>query len=195
MENCPQHPVVALQFNLGAAPRSNQKQKAPSTSVKQGNGVSVHVGRHLIYQYLKQSIISDPAFIASQDELSNVDVEAIRKALHERSRSSGGTYECTAWHCHKEGKEALPQGKKAALLYDKTVMTYDKANTLVEDDFFNPRDNRAQRLFARLDGGLFLHAPSKRFIVAVSYHGEKNGSKDDEKKTYILGRGRRLSLR
>src|SRR5271167_1796909 len=114
MDNCPLYPVVALQFNLGTAPRSNRKQKAPSTSVKQGDGVSKYVGRYLIYQYLKQSIISDPAFIALQDELSNVDVEAIRDILHERSRRCGGTYKCAAWHCHKEGKEALPQGKKAA---------------------------------------------------------------------------------
>src|SRR5947207_14593454 len=153
MENCPLYPVIALQFNLGAAPRSNRKKQAPSsTSVKKRHGVSKHVGRHLICQYLKQIIISDPAFVALQDGLSNVEVEAIRDVLHERSRSSGGMYKCAAWQCNKDGKDALPQGKKAALLYDTTVMIYDMA--LVEDDFFDPGDSRAQKLFTRLDGGL-----------------------------------------
>jgi hypothetical protein len=192
MENYPRHDVVALQFNLGAA----RKPKGPSTYVKQ---VSKHVGRHLIYQYLKQSIIPDPAFIALQDELSNVDVDHIRDVLHECRRKPDDKceldeiYKCAAWHGHKDGKDALPPGKKAALLYDTKEITYDTENPLVEDDFFDPRNYRAQRLFNRLDGGLFLHKPSQRFIVAVSYHGEKNDTKD-EKKAYIWGRCRRVSF-
>ena len=192
MEDQPKHPLIALQFNLGAAPKPNRKPTTASRLREQSpgdgeRGISVHIGRHLICEYLRQSIFPDPAFIALQDDPSNVDVEAIRDVLHKRPSSCGAVYECMAWHCNESDKKTLPTGKKAALLYNESVLICDKANRLAKDDFFYRRDAKAETLFKRLDGGLFLHEPSKRFIVAASYHGEKNGVTDDEKKEYALG--------
>ena len=153
--------------------------------------MSVHVGRHLIYEYLKQSIIPDPAFIALQDEPNNVDVAAIQDALQQRRRSGGATYKCAAWHCNEDrGKNVLPAGKKAALLYNENVLVCRKGSLLAQHDFFYRSEHKAELLFKRLDGGLFLHKPSKRFIVAVSYHGEKNGYSDADKKECISGMAR-----
>jgi hypothetical protein len=160
----------------------------------------------LISEYLNQSIIPDPAFIALQDESSNVDIEAIQNVLQQRRRSDGATYKCVAWDCKEDTekevvpagkkevvpagkKKVVPAGKKAALLYNENVLVYDEESILAKDDFFHRRYTKAELLFNRLDGGLFLHKPSKRFIVAVSYHG-KNACPVDEKKEFISGMAR-----
>lgn len=189
-DDTPEYPLVALQFNLGAAPRRSPKQNSEGTrgepiSVEgEGGRVSTHIGRHLICEYLKQSLFHLPAFVALQDDPSNVDVLSIRDVLDERMGSQTG-YKCVAWHYNKEG--ALPAGKKAALLYDSTLLIHDTENALSEEDFFHGKDSKARRLFKRLDGGLFLHRPSDRWVVAVSYHGEKNDSKEVERKEYLSG--------
>ena len=117
--------------------------------------MSVHVGRHLICEYLKQSIIRDPTFIALQDYPSNIYVEDIRDALQESKGNCGAVYKCLAWHCNEGNRDALPSGKKAALLYNERALICDKEKALAKNDFFNGRDTKSDNLFKRLDGGLF----------------------------------------
>jgi hypothetical protein len=193
-----EHPLVALQFNLGAAARPSQKRQSGATSEDvddEGGSVSIHVRRHLICEYLKQSLNELPAFVALHDGLSSEDVYSVRDILDER----GGAYECVAYYNLKDidgERKKLPPGKNAAaLLYDSNLLIHDTDNALNEDDFFHGRDSKAKRLFKRLDGGLFLHNPSNRWIVAVSYHGEKKDAKDYERKEYISGKNLLVSLR
>jgi len=186
MGDHPTHPLVVLQLNLGAATRPTPKAKSPTTSVDQSSGdgegnVSKHVRRHLISEYLKQSIFSpDPAFIALQDNFTKPDIDSICDAMKERPGTSGATYEWIPFD----------RQKKAALMYDTSVMIFDEDCRIEEDDFFRgdeSRDMKAQKLFKRLDGGLFQHESSKEFIVAVSYHGRKKDCPNTVKREYIAG--------
>jgi hypothetical protein len=171
MGNLQEHTLIALQLNLGAKKRSN------------GGYVSKHIGRYVISQYLEQSIIFDPAFIALHDDFSTVDAESIRDAFKTRTQQSDVTY-------HSIRGEPLKPKPNALLLYNTSIMTYDSNITLEKDDFFigrgKGRDTKARKLFERLDGGLFQHEQSKQFIVAVSYHGEHTQS-SDEKKDNVFG--------
>lgn len=192
MENYKEHPLIALQFNLGAAPKRNQKRQSGTTSkepipVETENGtafVSRHIGKHLICEYLKQSLVDLPAFVALQDNLSSGHIRSIRDALDGSLGIEKG-YNCVA--SLRDEKAGLPSGKTAALLYDSTLLIHDAESALKDHDFFHGRPAKAKRLFKRLDGGLFLHIPSNRWVVAVSYHGEKNDSKEVERKEYISG--------
>jgi len=181
MEEHEEHYLVALQFNLGAAPVIRRKQTSAATSADQiPSNVSKHVGRHLISQYLQLTTITDPEFIALHDTFSNEDVKSICEALKGRPTSNHGTYESVNEN----------QGRKTAcLLYNSNLVTHDTNSLLAEDDFFVERDaGEAFKLFKRLDGGLFQHKKSRQFIVAVSYHGEKTESRDSEKKDNLSGR-------
>lgn len=179
MEGHVQHSLVALQFNLGAAPGRKQTSAAVTGDQIPGT-VSRHVGRHLINQYLQQTTIPDPAFIALHDVFNNEDIKTICEALKGRPTNGDGTYESVVKN---------PGRKTACLLYNSNIVTFDKNSLLAEDDFFVESDAGEElRLFKRLDGGLFQHNESKQFIVAVSYHGEKKESRDIEKKDNISGR-------
>jgi len=176
MGNDPEYPLIGLQLNLGGA--SKRRSSASSDQVLR-DSISVHVRRYLICQYLKQSIIPDPAFIALQDKFNDVDVAEIREALQQRRTSSCATY-----------KRAVSDGnvqKEAALLYDENVLVYDDETLLAQDDFLNREEANAETLLKRFEGGLFLHKPSKQFIVAISHHGENNGSTHENRKESIRG--------
>ena len=188
MENHQNHALVALQFNLGAASRSRRKRTSEPISGEQiaadGEGtVPIHIGRHLISEYLEQSIFPDPVFIALHDRVTKVDAKTICDALKERETNHGAVYEY----------EPFNKEDTAALLYNSSVVIYDRNNALKMEDFFNESDTKAAKLSKRLHGGLFQHEASKQFIVAISYHGE-NDLTDKDKKDYISGR-RRLSSR
>src|SRR5271168_3762267 len=97
MENFQEHTLIALQLNLGAAAKSTPKQNPATPSADQGSAadggtVSVHVGRYVINQYLEQSIMFDPAFIALHDDFSGVDVKSICDTFKTRTQESDVTY-------------------------------------------------------------------------------------------------------
>lgn len=174
MENLQEHTLIALQLNLGATARSTRKRN----SDPDGSNVSKHIGRYVISQYLEQSFIFDPAFIALHDDFSGVDVKSICDAFKTRTQKTVVTY-------HSIEGDQLKTKQNALLLYNTSVTTLDSNVPLAEDDFFmgqgKGRDTKARKLFERLDGGLFQHEQSKHFIVAVSYHGENTMSYDDKK--------------
>jgi hypothetical protein len=172
MANSQQHNLVALQLNLGGARKS--KRAGPNTT-NEARDVSKLVSRYLINQYLKQSIIFDPAFIALHDVPNGEDTKSVREAIVERTETKKGTY------------LSVTSVKTAVLMYDSYAVEYDANRPLVEDDFFAKSDIKARKLFKRLDGGLFFHKQWNRWIVAVSYHGEKTESRADEKKENVIG--------
>jgi hypothetical protein len=141
-------------------------------------GVSKHVGRYLVHEYLSHSVFPKPAFITLQDDFTQPDIESISEAMKKRPTGDIAEYSSTSKN----------QGKEAHLLYNEGVFIYDKYNSLSEDDFICGSDVKRQNLFNRLHGGLFQHKSSKQFVVAISYHRENNESKNDEKKEYVSGK-------
>lgn len=187
MESFEDYDLVTLQFNLGAASMPVKKSKRSSEPSGENNStdgqvcVSKHVGRYLVHKYLSHSVFPNPAFIALQDGFNDKDVESICEAM--KKRSTGDIAEYLRTPTNQEKKDL-----KALLLYNNDVFIYDTDNCLSEEDFFCGSDVKRQRLFNRLNGGLFQHKVSKQFVVAISYHGQKKDSKNDEKKEYVSGK-------
>ena len=183
MGNRQEHSLVMLQFNLRAGSITNQRQKSGANLKDESsypkNKVPVHVGRYLIFQYLLQSRIPDPGFIALQDQITSKDVENLCDALTERSTNKTNIY---------ESRKTQNGKKEALLLYNTNLMIYDESRPLKEGDFRYRSDVKAIELFQRIDGGLFQHKSSECYIVAISYHGENTDSTDAEKKICISRR-------
>jgi hypothetical protein len=141
------YPLVALQLNLshGSRPRNG-----PTPATKD-------CSRFIIREYIKRTRtdrLPRPALIAVHDNATKPDRANIMSAFNERHQQGGGRY---------NGLD--PNGKTdVGLLHDPAILRK-------QDACLTPGDFESHEIFSRIAGGLFQHIDSRRFIVAISYHG------------------------
>jgi hypothetical protein len=148
--------IVALQMNIGAG--SPRKGKRDNAGAKPPPPARVTLRRPLIKTYVEGTLshkFPQPAFIALCDKVSGLDSSNIINAFKTRDGE-----DCVKLKDCREGEAQ----RDTRLLYDENVLD------LESDD----SDNLGvEGVEGRITGGLFTHKPSRRSIVAFSYHGAR----------------------